>query len=328
MPLSRRSLFALDFSGRSRAAAACVRVHRTAMACRFEIALAAADRAHVDAAGEALDEAQRVERLLDPLRDSSDIARINRTSGREPSVVSPEVFALLQACATLSADTGGAFDVTMSPLGKCWAFVRHEGREAAPSEIAAARAAVGMDRVMLDPASLTVTCAAAGAAIGLGGIAKGYALDRMAGVLRLRDARHALLSSGGSTVVAMGGRDKGWLVDVRPARPAPALRLRLRDGALGTSGVGAQFVLVDGARDGRVIDPRTGFPARAVRSATVVAADAATADALSTAFLVGGPALAGSYCAGHPQTLAVLTMNDTASTTYAFGAFSGATLLQ
>jgi thiamine biosynthesis lipoprotein len=100
--------------------------------------------------------------------------------------------------------------------------------------------------------------------------------------------------------------------------------LWLRDGALGTSGSGEQFVLVNGRRHGRVLDPRTGQEPRAVRRATVVTADATTADALSTAFVVAGPELARSYCEQHAGTLAVLTMNDAAATTLVFGGYGGA----
>jgi thiamine biosynthesis lipoprotein len=167
-----------------------------------------------------------------------------------------------------------------------------------------------------------------GACLGFGGIAKGYVLDRMAQALRSREVPHALVSAGGSSVLALGGRDKGWTVDVRPAVPGQRMRILLRDGAVGTSGVGEQFALIDGLRDGRVMDPRTGHPVRNMRSATVVAAEAADADALSTAFLAGGAALARSYCDAHPNTLAVLTTNDDSATTAVFGAFDGATLLQ
>ena len=328
MPLSRRSLFALDFSGRSRPADGWVRIHRTAMACRFEITLAPADRAHVAAARKALDESERLDRLLSTARQTSEVAHINRLAGREAVPASAELFGLLQACVRISADTEGTFDITSRPLNRCWAHARMEGRQPVPGELAAARSSVGMHRVSLDLERSTVRLSSVAAAIGFGGIAKGHALDRMGDILRARDVVHALVSAGGSSILAIGGRDKGWQVDVRPALPASGVRIRLRDGALGTSGIGEQFALVDGVHDGRVVDPRTGRPPRDVRSATVLASTAAAADALSTAFLVGGPVLAGSYCASHGNTLAILTMNDQASTIRTFGAFRGATLLQ
>jgi thiamine biosynthesis lipoprotein len=124
--------------------------------------------------------------------------------------------------------------------------------------------------------------------------------------------RHALVSAAGSSVRALGGRDGGFVVDLTsPLVDRPRLaRLRLRNGALGTSGAGLQHVVADGRRYGHVIDPRTGWPAAGVVSASVVAPDAATADALSTAVLIGGRALADAWCARHPGTLVVITTED------------------
>jgi thiamine biosynthesis lipoprotein len=328
MPLSRRSLFALDFTGRSRSSNAWLRVHRTAMACRFEITLAAVDRAHADAARKALEECDRIDRLVSAAMPTSETARVNRRAGREAVPVSPEWLDLVQACVAIGADTHGTFDVTSSPINRCWARARREGRQPYPGELAAARSGVGLHRLLVVAENGTAKLTSAAAALGFGGVAKGFAVDRMADLLRRRGVVHALVSAGGSSLLAIGGRDKGWQVHVRAAGPGRPVRLRLRDGALGTSGIGEQFTIVDGVHDGRVVDPRTGHQPREVRSCTVCAASATVADALSTAFLVGGPALASAYCEAHPDTLAVLTMNDPESSLRTFGAFRGAALQQ
>jgi thiamine biosynthesis lipoprotein len=322
MPLSRRSLFALDFSGRSRTTGTWLRVHRSAMSCRFEISLPVADAAHVDAARKALEESDRVDAMLGTMRDSSEASRLNRHM-RGPARTSPDFFALLQYCAHLHAETGGAFDITTAPIGRCRAAARREGRQPTPLEIASARALVGLDRVRLDAAAATVTFLTAGVSLSFGGIGKGYAVDRMGQVLRARDVAHALVSAGGTSVLAIGGRDKGWPIAVRSERNDMAFRLWLRDGALGTSGSGGQFVLLNGRHYGRIIDPRTGHDPQAVRAATVVCADATTADALSTAFVVAGPDFARFYCDHHSGTVAILTMNDAAASTRVFGAYAG-----
>jgi FAD:protein FMN transferase len=296
------------------------------MACRFEITLPVTDTAHVDAARKALEESDRTNAMLGTSRDSSEAARLNRHTGRLPFAASPDFFALLQYCAQLHAETGGAFDVTMAPIGRCRAAAVREGRQPTPGEIAAARALVGLERVKLDGAAGTVSFPPVGVTVSFGAVGKGYAVDRMAQVLRARGVAHALVSAGGSSVLAIGGQSKGWSVAVRSERPDKPLRLWLRDGALGTSGSGRQFVLLDGRRHGRVVDPRTGHEPRAVRSATVVTSDATTADALSTAFVVGGPELARAYCDEHAGTLAILTMNDAGRSTRVFGAFAGAHL--
>jgi thiamine biosynthesis lipoprotein len=328
MPLSRRSLFALDFSGKPRAAGPWLRVHRTSMSCRFEVSLPAADGARVEAAEKALDEAERVEAMLATFRENSEVARLNRLPLNESVATSPDFFALLQYCGQLHLETGGAFDVTSAPLGRCRAVARHESRKPTASEIDSARALVGFDRIRLDAATGTVALSSAGTVVSFGAIGKGYAVDRMGQILRSRDVSQALVSAGGSSVLAIGGPDRGWPVEVQSGRPERPLRLCLRSGALGTSGSGEQFVLVNGRRHGGVLDPRTGQEPRDVRRATVVTADATTADALSTAFVVAGPGLARSYCDQHAGTLAVLTMNDPARTTKVFGGYSGAELLQ
>jgi thiamine biosynthesis lipoprotein len=167
--------------------------------------------------------------------------------------------------------------------------------------------------------------------LNLGSIGKGYAVQRMADYLSARGVRHALVSAGASSIVALGGRGWGWSIDLCArnagspelgSQSAPLARLHLRNGALGTSGAGEQFVEIDGRRYGHVLDPRTGWPASGVRSASVVARDGATADALATAFLVGGPELAHAYCAVHQDTLALITVEG-ASRPELFGAFPG-----
>jgi thiamine biosynthesis lipoprotein len=237
------------------------------------------------------------------------------------------LFELLTQCAALHAATGGAFDVTCTPLSRCWGFLQREGRVPEPAAIAAARAAVGMGHVRLDAGARTIRFAKAGVELNLGAIGKGFALDRMGVVLRANGSARALLSAGRSSVLALGGRGRGWPVDLRPRLASRRVgRLWLRNAAVGTSGAGEQFVEVDGHRYGHVLDPRTGHPAEGVLGASVITKDAATADALSTAFLIGGPALARDYCAAHEDTLAILVLDDPGERTEVFGRCSGATL--
>jgi thiamine biosynthesis lipoprotein len=322
-PLSRRELFRFgrptrDDDGHW------IRVHRAAMACRFEVLLDGRDAAHVPAAREALDEADRIEAALTVFRESA-LVRVNRTA-HEGAEVDAELFALLVRCQELYAATEGAFDVTSTPLSRCWGFLRREGRLPGDAAIAAARALVGMSGVELDEAARTLRFRRAGMELNLGAIGKGYALDRMAALVRARGAAHALLSAGGSSALAVGGRGAGWTIDIRSrqVRKPCLARLTLRDGALATSGAGEQFFVVEGQRYGHVIDPRTGWPASGVLSVSVVTAQAAVSDALSTAFLVGGIELARRYCAAHRETLALLTPDDGTERPLVLGAFTGA----
>jgi FAD:protein FMN transferase len=287
-----------------------IRVHRRAMACRFEITLASQDAAAVPAARAALDEVDRLEDDLSVFRETSVITRLNRIAARDAVEVDPSIVALLADCASLHRDTGGAFDITSTPLSRCWGFLQREGRLPSTDAIADARSRVGADGVRLDPARGTVRFDRDGIELNLGAIGKGYALDRVAGTMRSAGVAHALLSAGQSSVLAIGGRDRGWHVEIVSSRQdgRRLADVRLRDAALGTSGAGEQFVMVDGTRYGHVIDPRTGWPASGVDSASAIASRAADADALSTAFLVGGVELAERYCREHANVIAIVTL--------------------
>lgn len=324
---TRRDFFRL---GRASDEGHWIRIHRAAMACRFEILLDGMDQPQAAAAREALDEADRLEAELSVFRETSALSRLNQAAAEGPAPVEADLFALLVRCRDLHARTSGAFDITSTPLSRCWGFLRREGRLPSAEAIAAARARVGMADVAFDEAARTVRFSRAGMELNLGSIGKGYALDRMAALMRARGARHALLSAGGSSAVALGGRGEGWAVDIRPRQAAGArlARLFLRDGALATSGAGEQFFEVDGKRYGHVIDPRTGWPAAGVLSVSVVTAEGARSDALSTAFLVGGIELARRYCAAHPDTLALVTPDDGTRRPIVLGAFERARLLE
>lgn len=313
------------------------------MACRFEVTLSGEDARSVPAAQRCLAEATRLDECLSVFRDASELSRVNRRAGEALVPVSPELFALLGACARLHAETGGAFDITTTPLSRCWGFLAREARVPEPDALASARAAVGMDGVELEPATGGVRFRRPGMALNLGSIGKGYAVDRVAADLRSCGVRHALVSAGGSSVRALGGRGGGWRVDVtsRAAGRDPVARLSLKDAALATSGIGEQWVTgsdrapsphVDAptratpapppTRYGHVIDPRTGWPAQGLLCATAITSDATRADALATAFLVGGEPLARAYCDAHPGTLALL-MPDGATRPLVIGSHAG-----
>lgn len=322
--LTRRAFFKIPAPPEERADYL-VRVHRHVMACRFELVLPGEHAAHVPHARAALDEADRLEQVMTIFRETSELSRINRLAHERPVTADAELFGLLDACATWHDATGGAFDITSTPLSRCWGFLRREGRLPAPAEIEAAREVVGMHLVELDAAASSVFFRRPGVALNLGAVGKGFALDRLAEFLRRRGVRQALLSAGSSSILAVGGARRPWDVDLRSMTTGTRLaRLRVSNGAVGTSGAGEQFIEVDGVRYGHVIDPRTGWPASGVLSASVIAKHAAAADALSTAFLIGGTELAERYCHTHPNVLALVTPDDGSTVPLMFGSFTGA----
>jgi thiamine biosynthesis lipoprotein len=200
------------------------------------------------------------------------------------------VVEVLEAARAVSELTDGAFDVTILPAARAWGFT-----EGAPHLPDVAPVIAGFSRVLLDPARATVTLTAPGVQVDLGGIGKGYALDRVRGILRAHGIRSAYLDLGGE--VATIGRPPDadvWRIGIRhPRDPGAVLgTVELAEGAVSTSGDGEQFVIADGVRFGHIFDPRTGAPAQALASATVIAPSATLADALSTAAVVLGPVAA------------------------------------
>ncbi len=285
-----------------------VSVARTAMACQFEVMLPPGSPTHVTSALSALDLVEALEAQLSVYRDTSEVARLNREAARSWVRVEEGLFDLLELAKRLHAETAGAFDVTAGRLIKAWGFFKRAGRMPEPQALAAARRCVGSELVMLDPAARAVRFAREGVEINLGAIGKGYALDRACQVLQERGVREFLLHGGRSSVLARASRDgaeadqEGWLIGVRhPLLPHRRLaEIRLCNQALGTSGSAVQFFRHEGRRYGHILDPRTGWPADGVYSATVVAPTAAEADALATAFYIMGPREASAYCRSHP----------------------------
>jgi thiamine biosynthesis lipoprotein len=278
------------------------------MACQFAVLLPP-DSPAVAAARQALAEADRIEAAWSVFRQESDLSVLNRLAGSGPQPVTPELAALLARCQAFTRDTAGAFDITATPLSRCWGLLARHGRLPDPDTLLAARALVGMDKVVIDPAAEppTVTLQTRGGELNLGAIGKGYAVDRIARQLREDGVGPSLVSAGDSSIAAVGAPRGGWVIGIRGA--GATLRLRLRHGATGTSGSDEQGLDAGGSRRGHVIDPRTGEPVDARRRVTVVARDATTADALSTAFLIGGPALAERYLAAHDDGTLVIIVD-------------------
>jgi len=195
---------------------------------------------------------------------------------------------VLAASLSASALTGGAFDVTVGPLVSLW--IEAARRDALPSEeaLSAARARVGAAGIRLHGGGRAEL--RAGTSVDLGGIAKGYALDRMRPVLEAHGVEAALLSFGQSSTWALGTPPDaaGWRLLARAPGGGFAGLVTLRDQALSVSGSLGQWTEIAGRRYGHVLDPRTGRPLVRRRQALVVAPSATMAEALSTALLVLG----------------------------------------
>jgi thiamine biosynthesis lipoprotein len=245
-------------------------------------------------------EVERINGLMSTYLDDSEISRINRLAAGDEIAVSTDMVDVLGKAVELNRLTSGAFDVTVGPLVSLWGFGSGaETHDQAPSgiEMKETMALTGMDLIVLDTERRTVAVEKAGVYIDLSGIAKGYAVDRALAVLKNAGVEHALVNAGGD-VAALGGKtdELAWTVGVQ--RPVRDAGIRATDiigttplisGAIATSGTYEQYVTVDGTEYSHIIDPRTGVPRQNIPSATVIAPDCTTADALATGLLVLGP---------------------------------------
>jgi len=263
-----------------------------AMSTTIAVTLPASDDARA-AAGAVIGLFERLEKELSEWREASPLAEVNRRAGGAPVAVPPDLLAVVERSVELAERTGGAFDPTWAALWGLWDFQAEEPALPDPEAIACAAALVDYRRVEIDSAAGTIRLPEPGMKIGLGAIAKGYALDRAAELLRARGHEDFLIVAGGQ--VYAGGRRDGrpWRIGIRDPRGDAADALALLDLAGGlsssTSGDYESYFELDGVRYHHILDPRTGRPARGLTSATVLAPDATLADALSTALMVLGP---------------------------------------
>jgi thiamine biosynthesis lipoprotein len=271
------------------------------MATRFELVLPGENTIALRAAGEeALDEIDRIEGQLSLYRPTSEIAHLNARAAKEPVRVTPSLFALLEQALRLSSETGGAFDITIGPLVRCWGFMHGTGAMPAKEAVAAAQARVGMHLVELDVANRTVRFEREGVKLDLGAIGKGYAIERAMELLWEAGVTSALLHGGTSTVYALGHPPEAeyWKVaidqppDVADQAGPVLATVLLRDEALSVSAVWGKCFQTEGKILGHIIDPRRGAPANGALLSAVVLPSATETDALSTALLVLG-------CEGH-----------------------------
>jgi|CXWL01.1.fsa_nt_gi thiamine biosynthesis lipoprotein len=227
-----------------------------------------------------------LEQILSDWRPTSEVRRLTDRPGAWVAV-SPELFEVMARALTMSRESGGAFDPTVGPLVALWREARRTGVAPADSAVRRALRVVGWQRIALDPARHRVRAGRAGIRIDLGGIAKGWILGEAQRTLRHHGISAMLLEAGGDLLLggAPPGR-AGWEVSV--ATPHGDSTLVLHDIAVSTSGPSAQHVVIGGVSYSHVIDPRTGRPLTTALETTVLHADPATADALSTTITVLG----------------------------------------
>lgn len=293
-----------------------------AMGCEFELLFHLQQHSH--SASLATEVFQLIENLEDQMtvyRLHSEVSRINATAGLRAIDVEPQLFDLIETAVELSRETEGAFDITSAVLTQLWKFDKRAGALPDQLEIDKVLQSVGSNQIELDPEKQTIRFTNPNLQINLGGIGKGYAVDRAA-TLTLEKGIHDFAIHGGQSSVKAFGSDhfetrsadstptteQGWWIGLsHPVRPAVRLgQFRLNNQSLGTSGTGRQGFFHHGIRYGHIIDPRTGWPTSHFLSTTVITDSAARSDALATAFFVMPFKQVVAFCESHPDVKAIL----------------------
>lgn len=282
------------------------RFSHEAMATTFEVFILYEDSHYaLHAAQAAFDRLDELEQELSRYVENSDISRINNLAAGQSLRIGLDTFECLRLSQRVHAETNGAFDITVGSLMSCWLNRDKTLRVPSKEELTHARQRTGMGLLKLDESQYTVELFRDGVQIDLGGIGKGYAIDKMAELLCDWSIEVALIHGGYSTALGIGlpRETKGWPVTLsNPHNLKQRLAgLCLRNQALSGSGV----------QKGRhIIDPRRQEPVKGSSAAWACASDAATADALSTAFMVMSPDEINQYCSCHPNVLAMVILEE------------------
>ena len=280
-----------------------------AMATTFEVIILHEDARYAEqAAWAAFDKLGRLEQDLSSFIENSDISRINNLAAGRSLQVGLDTFECLQLSRRVNAETNGAFDVTIGFLLSCWRNPDKTLRIPSKEELKIARQRTGMDLFKLDESQYTVELLRDKVQIDLGGVGKGYAIDKMAELLGDWSIDVTLIHGGYSSVLGVGtpSGTQGWPVTL--SNPVPTCRdkqtlarLCLKNQAVSGSGL---------QKGQHIIDPRTARPVEGRCAAWACATEAATADALSTAFMVMSPDEVRQYCLRHHEVQAMLILKE------------------
>ena len=272
------------------------------------------------AADGALEEATRIDKILSNYQPDSELSRVNERAAAGPVKISLELFDLLTACVAYSHASEGAFDITVGPLMKVWGFYKDSGHLPHRSEVTATLDRIGYRNIELDPTSHTVHFMHHGISLDPGGVGKGYAVDKMVGVLKENGITCALISAGGSSIYGIGAPPddpRGWYVRIRNPKDEKktAAEVYLRDKSLSTSGNYEKFFWAEGKLYSHIMDPRTGFPAEGMLSVSVMSPKTLDSEVWAKPYYILGRDWTRSH---KPRDFEVLLCEDKAGATCAW----------
>ena len=284
-----------------------------AMGTTYTVVLYGTDRYKLGAAAEAaFEEARRLDRMLSNYRPDSEWSEVNKNAANAPVRVSQELFDLLAYCVDVSRRSEGAFDISVGPLMKVWGFYKGTGRLPHRAEVRGALTRVGWRNIVLEAANRTVSFRRSGVELDPGGIGKGYTVDRMAAVLKESGIASAMITAGGSSIYGIGAppnEPRGWRVSLRhPRKPRVTVQeVFLRNSSMSTSGSYEKFFRAEGRIYSHIMDPRTGFPAQGMLSASVLAPRTLDSEAWTKPMFILGR----GWAAGHkPHGFRVFLCED------------------
>jgi FAD:protein FMN transferase len=305
-------VFVAALGAPARAAQAPVRFEdsHNAMGTEFTVVAYGQDGEYLaEVVREVFEEIDRLDAQMSNYQPASELSEINSEAAKRAVIVEPKLFGLIQDSMRLSEETGGAFDITVGPLLKAWGFFRGRGRVPSDRELAEVMRRVGYRHVRLDAQRRLIRFDAPGIELDLGAIAKGYALDRAAEILRSNGIRQALVSCGTSSFDALGAPpgEKGWKISIRDPydKRKAADAVLLRNFSLSVSGNYEKFFTLHGRTYSHIFNPRTGRPVEDMLSTAVLAPSGETTDALSTSFYVLGPQGAGALLRIQPNVTVI-----------------------
>ena len=233
-----------------------------------------------------LAEMDRIDALMSTYREDSEVSYINRNASIEAVSVSEELLYLLQRSIHFSEISAGAFDITYASIGYAYDYRKQQR----PSDQVVEQKLAAIDYRHIELRDRKIRFNNSAVRIDLGGIAKGYAVDRAIDILQHCGISRAMVSAGGDSRIIGDREGRPWVIGIRHPRDAQgiALRLPLSDSAISTSGDYERFYIENGERVHHIINPRTGRSAGGSWSATVTGPDAMTTDALSTTIFILG----------------------------------------
>lgn len=279
------------------------------------------DRTAMKCLDTAFAELQKVDDLMSDYKGDSEISRLNSDAAKRPVKVSAPTFKVLQKSVEFSRLSEGAFDITIGPLAKLWRSAAEVNSVPTEAKLAVTRSKVGYEKLFLDANEMTVRFAVDGMKLDLGGIAKGYAIDRAIEAMQAGGAVGGMVDVGGD-IRCFGTPPPGkktWRIGLEnPAEPKGSdqslsagagsilLILKLNNAAIATSGGYRRFVLIEGKMHSHIMDRDTGASAQGMSSVTIISQNAINADALATAVSVMGPEKGLALIEKTPQTEAIL----------------------